>query len=220
MNRLALIFCAVSIGLAACGGGGDGGGTPPPPAATTAALAVTVIDNLGRLVDGATVSSATANASSDASGRATVNVPTGGEQTILVVKDGFAEQVKVVNLAGGLTAATLQAMLIAREAPLTIAAIESGGSVTGKDGVKVTLPAAALVTGTGQAVTGAVQLNLTPVDVTQLDVGAFPGLFEGLPANGTRSPIVSFGTAELVPQQGGQKLNLAPGMTAEIELPL
>ncbi len=215
MKRLALFFCAVSMGLAACGGGGDGGATPPapapaptpapPPPAATAALAVSVIDNLGRLVDGATVSSSTANASSDSSGRATLNVPTGGEQTIRIIKDGFAEQVKVVNIASGAAAATLQAMLIAREAPQVIAAIDAGGSVTGKDGVKVTVPAGALVTSSGAAVTGAVQLNLTPVDVTQLEIGAFPGLFEGTPTNGTRSPIVTFGTAELVPQQGAQK---------------
>jgi hypothetical protein len=225
---LLALFCAVA--LAACGGGDGASPAPAPPsappapppsvAAPTAALAVTVVDNLGRFVDGANVSSATASASSDTSGRATVLVATGSEQTIRIGKEGFAEQVKVVDIASGAAGASLQAMLIAREAPQVLASNEVGGSVSGKDGVKVTLPEGAFVTAGGQAVSGAVQMLLTPVDVTQLDIGAFPGLFEGIPTGGVRSPLVSVGTAELVPQQGGQKLALAPGKTAEIELPL
>jgi Bacterial Ig-like domain len=207
--------------IAACGGGGAGGGagTQPAPSAT-AQLDVAVIDSLGRAVAGASLNSAGDTATTNSEGRASLSVATGSEQLISVHKDGFAEQVKVITLAAGSTGARLQAMLIARQAPLTIAAVEAGGSVTGTDGVKVTLPAAALVTSNGQAVSGAVQLNLTPVDVTQLDVGAFPGLFEGTRTGGARTDIASFGTAELVPMQGGQKLQLAAGKTAEIELPL
>lgn len=235
MKRIGWLFCAVSaaaMGLAACGGSDSSAPSPgpapapaptpapPPPSSSTAALAVTVFDTLGQMVAGASVTSGASSAISDAAGRATLVVETGAEKTIRIVKDGFAEQIKVVNIDRSAVAATLQAMLVAREAPQSIADIQAGGSVTGKDGTKVTLPAGALVTAGGQAVTGAVQLSLTPVDVTQLDIGAFPGLFEGIPSNGTRTPIVSFGTAELVPQQAGQSLNLAPGKTAEIELPL
>jgi len=63
-------------------------------------------------------------------------------------------------------------------------------------------------------------LSMTPVDVTAVDVGAFPGLFEGNAGTVVRGALRSYGTAELLPQQGGQRLNLAPGKTAVIELPL
>jgi len=223
--------------LAACGGGGDGGGNgggggnvpppaapppppPPPPPATTAQVEVTVIDTLGRFVSGATAASGTANATTTANGRATLTVGNGAERVVTITKAGFAEQFKVMNLAAGATSGSLLAMLIERDVAQTIANIEAGGTTTGRDGVKVTFPAGALVTSTGQPVTGNIEMFMTPVDVTSVDVGAFPGLFAGTSGGGPRAAIVSFGTAELVPMQGGAKLALAPGMSAQIELPL
>lgn len=225
MHRIRSWFAAaISIAvLAACGGGGGDAATasPPPPPAATAPVAVTVIDTLGRFVAGATLKSGANSATSDASGQATLAVATGGEQVIAVTQAGFAEQFKVVDLPTGTTAATpLQAMLVARAAPQTIGAIEAGGTAAGVQGVKVTFPANALVDAAGQPVSEAIQMTMTPVDVSEVDVGAFPGLFEGIPTAGTRQAIVSVGTSELVPEQGGKKLNLAAGKTADIELPL
>ena len=227
--RAAFLIIAV-LSLSACGGGGGGGsnngqGTappppPPPPPATSAQVSVTVFDTLGRFVSGATTASGTATAATDANGKSTLSVVTGSERVVAVTKAGFAEQVKVVNLASGATSGQLEAMLIAREPAQPIDSIETGGSASGRDGVKVTFPANALVTATGQPVTGTVQVIMTPVNVADVDVDAFPGLFEGTPTGGARQAIVSYGTAELIPQQGGQKLQLAAGKTAEIELPL
>lgn len=209
--------------LAACGGGGgdgSGGTGESSPGVSEALVAFTVIDTLGQPIAGATLRSARATALTNAQGRADVSVSAGSEQVVAVEKAGFAEQVKVITLPAGSTASRLQAMLIAREAPLTITANEAGGSVGGKDGVKLSLPPGALVTSSGVAVTGPVEFTLTPVDVTQLDIGAFPGLFEGMPTGAARSLIISYGTAELVPRQNGQKLQLAAGKSAEIELPM
>ena len=111
-------------------------------------------------------------------------------------------------------------MLIARDPAQDIPSIEAGGSATGRDGVKITFPPNALVTSAGQAVTGTVQMFMTPVDVANADIGAFPGLFAGIAPGIARQPIVSFGTAELVPMQGGAKLALASGASADIELPI
>jgi len=228
LRQFAARLCSAALlaAVAACGGGVDAPApapTPAPaPALAGADVAVTVVDTLGRFVEGATITVASTNASAktDAHGKATLKVPVGGEQVLSLAKTGFAEQVQVVNLAIHATNGALRTMLIAREPAQTIATIEAGGNVVGKHGVKITLPAAALVNAAGQPVSGAVQFALTPVDVADLDVGAFPGRFEGTATGGVRSPIVSFGTAELMPTQGGQKLNLAAGKTAEVELPL
>ncbi|MGZ5687967.1 MAG: hypothetical protein ACXWIQ_09635 [Caldimonas sp.] len=221
-TRSWLIAACASL-LVACGGGGDSG-APSPAGSTpaeTANVTVTVVDTLGRFVAGASVASGASNASSDAAGVATIAVATGGERVVAVTKAGFAEQFKVVNLPSGNTATvSLQAMLIARAAAQTIDTIEGGGSASGPQGVKVTFPANALVNAAGQPVSGAIQMSMTPVDVSEVDVGAFPGLFEGIPTGATRQAIVSVGTSELVPEQGGQKLQLAAGKTADIELPL
>lgn len=184
-------------------------------------VSVTVVDTLGRFVGGAAVTSGGTSISSDASGIATLAVATGGERVLAVTKAGFAEQFKVIDLPAGSTSpASIQAMLIARAAAQTINAIEAGGSATGALGVKVSFPANALVNAAGQPVSGAIQMSMTPVDVSQIDVGAFPGLFEGIPTGAARQPIVSVGTSELVPEQAGQKLQLGAGKTADIELPL
>lgn len=159
-------------------------------------------------------------ATTDAKGHATLAVPTGSEQVVAVTKANFAEQYKVLDLAADATTGTLRAMLIPREPPQPIDSIEAGGSATGRDGVKVTFPPGALITASGQAVTGTVQMFMTPVDVGKVDIGAFPGLFAGVAPGTARQPIVSFGTAELVPMQGGAKLALASAASADIELPI
>jgi len=218
--------------LAACGGSGGsdttaltattGGGTPPtstPPAAT-ATLDVTVYDNLGRFVSGATISTGAAQVDTDTKGHATIAVVTGSEQVLRIDKAGFAEQIKVVDLPASATSGQLRAMVVPRAASLAIASIEGGGTATGRDGVTVTFPAAALVDASGRAVSGTVDLLMTPLNVIDVDVQAFPGLFEGIPTGAARQAIVTYGTSELVPQQGGAKLALASGKTATIELPV
>jgi hypothetical protein len=211
---------ALAALLSGCGGGGSGDDVAPPPPLQTAALAVTVIDTQGRFVDGATLSVAStgASATTAANGRATVNVPVGSEQLLRVTKAGFAEQVQLVTVGSG--GAALTAMLVARERAVTIAAIENGGSASGKHGIKVQFPPGALVNAQGQPVSGTIEMLMTPLDTSTSDVAAFPGAFEGTASGVPRSPILTFGTAELVPQQNGQKLQLASGKTAVVELPL
>jgi hypothetical protein len=181
---------------------------------------VTVIDALGRFVSGAAVTSGSQQATTDASGHATLPVATGSEQLVAVGKAGFAEQIKLITVPSGRSADVLHVMLIERDAAVSINTIENGGSANGRDGVKVTFPAGALVDAAGNAVTGTIQMQMTPVDVVNLDAAAFPGTFEGVPTGATRAAIMSYGTAELLPLQGGQKLNLAAGKTAQIELPI
>jgi len=204
--------------LAACGGGGGGGDSGGGPA--PAPLPVTVIDTSGRFVAGASVSSPAGSVTTDAAGKAAVPVANGSEFALGVAKSGFAEQVKLLTLPPGRNADAIVVMLIERDAAVTIAGIEGGGSASGRDGVKVTFPAAALVTAAGAPVSGMIQMQMTPVNVVDLDVGAFPGAFEGLPTGAARAAIMSYGSAELLPLQGGQKLELAAGKTAEIELPI
>jgi hypothetical protein len=58
------------------------------------------------------------------------------------------------------------------------------------------------------------------VDVTAPHAGGFPGRFEGFAQDGTRVSIVSLGTTEFVPSRGAERLQLAVGKTAQIDLPL
>jgi len=224
MIKLRTLLCLLCLGvLAACGGGGGDAppsSSPPPASGPTATVAVTVIDTQGRFVSGAAVTSPSGSGTSNGGGVASLPVATGSEQLLRIEKAGFAEQVKPLTVPDGRSADALQVMLIERDAPVDVAAIEAGGSASGRDGVKVTFPAGALVDGAGNAVTGAIQMQMTPVDVSAIDAQAFPGAFAGVPTGGTRTDIISYGTAELLPLKNGQKLQLAAGKTAQIELPI
>lgn len=222
---VASVLCGL---LAGCGGGGSDGVSNtdppdvPPPSASTRQVAMTVVDNDGRFVANAsiTVGASTNAVSTSARGTATVDVPSGSEQVLRIAKDGYAVQVQPITLAADETGRALRTMLVKREPPATIANIEAGGTATAKDGAKVEFPAAALVDAQGNAVIGSIDMLITPINPKTTDVRAFPGSFEGTVAGGDRVPIVTAGTVEFVPTRGGQKLNLAPGKTATIEMPL
>jgi uncharacterized membrane protein len=126
MNTIRILLSILCLSLlAACGGGGDSS-TPPapnppvPPAGATASVDVTVIDALGRFVSGAGVTAGSQQATTDASGHATLPVATGSEQLVAVGKAGFAEQISLVTVPSGRSADVLRVMLIERDAAVAI----------------------------------------------------------------------------------------------------
>jgi PKD repeat protein len=158
----------------------------------------------------------------DTDGRATLSAGVGVGVVLRLSKPGYTDQVQRLHLPGSTGGdASFQASLMPRAAAQTLADAAAGGALTGTDGARVELPAAALVdAATGAAVTGPVQVTLTPVDVNAAAVAAFPGRFEGINGDGTRTPIVSFGTTEFLLSQAGRPLQLKPGARATIQLPV
>jgi hypothetical protein len=139
--------------------------------------------------------------------------------TVKLSKDGFAEQFKLLELPSEATSGYFEVTLQPRANAQILPDAAAGGNLTGTDGAKLELPAAALVDGSGNPVTGAVQVNLTPVDVDN-NITAFPGKFEGTGTNGQQGLILSYGTVEFNLSQNGQEVNLAPGKQASIEIPI
>lgn len=198
-----------------------------PVAARSVAVAgrVTGIDGLplaGVSVAVLGASGAGSTATTDADGRATLSAGVGVPVVLRLSKPGYTDQVQRLQLPGSTGSdASFQASLMPRAAAQTLADAAAGGTLISTDGARLELPAAALVdAATGAAVTGAVQVTLTPVDVNAAAVAAFPGRFEGILADGTHTPIVSFGTTEFLLSQGGRPLQLKPGARASIQLPV
>ncbi len=94
-----------------------------------------------------------------------------------------------------------------------------GGTLIAKDGAKFTVAGSALIDGAGKTVSGAVQVAMTPVDISKNSVLAFPGQFAGITADAGRTNLVSYGTVEFILTQNGNRLQLAPGKSAVIEIP-
>jgi hypothetical protein len=181
-----------------------------------------VRDSAGALLPAVTVSVAKtggATASTGTDGRATIATDRGIPVTLKFSKAGYADQFKTLNLPTSAESGFLTVTMLTREAPLTLASAAAGGTLTGKDGAKVTFPPNSLVDAAGAAVTGAVQVSMTPVNVATND-RAFPGRFEGVRTTGEQGIIVSYGTVEFALSVNGAAVQLAPGKKATIELPI
>lgn len=160
-------------------------------------------------------------ASTDASGGVDLSLSSDAPVTIKLTKSGLADQFVNVTMPSSAGAdAYFEATMRARDAALTLADAAAGGTLAGRDGAGVTVPAGALVDASGAAVSGAIQISITPVDVTQPLAGAFPGTFDGIRPDGTTTPIVSFGTAEFAIYAGASRLQLGAGKTATIVVPI
>jgi hypothetical protein len=194
------------------------------PAATTtvsAQGAIATIDGTALAGVSATVVGGSASAVSDATGKLNLTLGTGVPVVLKLSKAGYSDQFLPLNVPVTAGAdAYFEATMRPRDPAMTLADAAAGGTLAGRDGAVITLPANALVDGTGTAVAGAVQIAVTPVDVTQPGAGGFPGSFDGAKTDGTMTPIVSLGVAEYVLSASGRPLQLAPGKTATIEIPI
>lgn len=167
-------------------------------------------------------SGAGSSATSDGDGRVVLSAGVGVNVVLRLSKAGYTDQIKALTLPAVVGSdGSFEASLMPRAAALTLADAAVGGTVTGADGASLVLPAGALVdASTGAPISGPVQITMTPVDINAAAVAAFPGRFEGFNPDGSRSPIVSFGTTEFLLSQAGRPLQLKSGVRARIDLPV
>ncbi|HSW23322.1 MAG TPA: PKD domain-containing protein, partial [Burkholderiaceae bacterium] len=191
-----------------------------PPLSAAAPSVASVSDAAGALagVD-VTVLETQASATTGGDGKANIAIATGAPVTLKFSKGGYADQFKRLQLPGGASGTQVAVRMLARESALTLADAAAGGTLSGKQGATLAVPAGALVDAAGNAVSGAVQVAITPVDVAA-DVRAFPGLFQGLRASGARGLIESYGTVEYVLTKNGAPLQVAPGQKVTIDIPI
>lgn len=188
-----------------------------PPAMVTAQGAVETVDGVALQGVSVTPFGSNTSGSTDALGKVNVSIAIGAPLSVKLSKDGYADQFVSVTLpedAG--SDAYFEAVMRPRDAALTLADAAAGGSLNGRDGATITLPASALVDASGASVTGPVQIAMTPVNVTEPGAGGF----DGITPTGATTPIVSFGTTEDVLTANGNPRQLASGKTAVIDMPL
>lgn len=226
--RLFTICWALSLCLgllAACGGGGGGGAEPlppPPPPPPVTSVQVKVLDVLGFAKPGATVEvigAGTAAATTGSDGSAVLALAPDTAGLLRIGLPGHTQQFRPVRVARGQTA-YLEARLTARAPALTLPDAAAGGTLVGRNAARLTLPANALVDAqTGAAVTGAVQVEMTPLNTASHEMAAFPGSMRAR-SGATEGVLVTYGPVEYIFTQGGRRLALASGRSAVIEMPL
>lgn len=182
----------------------------------------------GSVMDDVTISmidgsgQALALTSSSANGVFTITTEIDTKLILSFVKDGYAKQVMTMKTPNGKNLyAPLSVTMIELGVTQTLN-IDSGGDMNGTSGASVSLPAGSFVDAAGNTVTGDIQVNITPIDVSDETIlAAFPGEFRGvLEGTGVETPIVSLGTTYFDFSQNGEALQLADGFTVEIQLPI
>lgn len=197
--------------------------TVTSPASTgKSTVRVLVVNDTGQALPGAQVTIDGQTAVADSSGVAKLRVGTGVTTTISAKYVGHVTLLrrKVFPTPTGPfpEAGDLYAKLVLKpQANAVTLNATTGGTVTGSDGAQVTFPPNALVNAAGQAVTGNVQVSVTPS--TKADA-TFPGGGAALDENGDETLLFTYGMLDVQITQGGQKLQLAPGKQAKLGLHL
>ncbi len=159
---------------------------------------------------------------SDANGKVMVSVPTGPSQTLMLFKEGYTDQVAALEFPIGSTAGNaFFKVSMLTQAPAQPLSATTGGALTGEDNAKLEIPAGGLETENGTPVTGNVEVSITPLDVSDpVVLAAMPGRLEGTQTDGSSAGIVSLGMTDFSLSQNGQDLNLKPGSSAKVRIPL
>ena len=214
-----VLAIALMLGIAACGGGSD---APAGQSVATGTVSGTVVaSNTGAALAGAVVTTAGLSASTAADGSYTLSsVPVGDGRVVAFALPGHAKSVFTVTVAEGATARA-DARLTPVGATQTFDAASATTIAVAGTTAQVSLPAAGLVTGSGAAATGMLQAEVTAINPAT-NPANMPGNYTAQAAGGgAPTPIESFGALNVtLKDAAGNALNLAPGKTATIRIPL
>lgn len=194
-----------------------------PPVVETTMLQLMVLDTDGAPVVGAqaTADGVPDSTSTNEEGRVVLRAPAIEGAVLRLSRSGFVDQLLRLDLSNGSSAdAPLRVGMMRRAAAKRFAA-DQPVELTGADGARVELPAHAFVDASGNLVSGEIDAFITPLNITS-DAGlaAFPGGFDARAPDGEMASMASFGVADFSFEQNGQHLQLAPGVTAIIDIPV
>jgi PKD repeat protein len=147
------------------------------------------------------------------------SLPVGVPLHFKITKPGYVEQTVRLTIPEDNGEAFFFAALKKRNMAYNLPNAEYGGEINGSDGASVTLPVEGLLKEDGSVVTGNINVSITPVDVVS-ETQYFPGTFSGVRSTGDEGVLLSYGVSEFHFQQGEEKLQLAPGKTATIVIPV
>ncbi len=191
--------------------------TTPGPSATTVSGVVT--DSSGAVLPGVAVSAGSATTTTAANGTFSLSVAAQSNLVVDFSKSGYLETSKALTSTAG-TASHVSAALMAMAAMQPLDAT-MGGSVMGARGASLTAGPAALVDPTGNPVTGMVQVALTPLSPSVPgELAAYPGALVGSTTGGAPSLLQTYGVLSVTAMQNGQELQVAPGQTVTVTIPV
>ncbi|WP_445345351.1 astroprincin family protein [Acinetobacter bohemicus] len=215
--------CLLGMSLAGCGSDSDSETKPVNEEAMLQKnVSALILSSNGNALAAAEIVIAGQTFKTDGFGKAafTVQIPKSATHVVVVVKkDGFISQSLRVE-AGQLE--QLSANLLNVKQTVSIAKIEEAQVIQSVyQNAQITIPENAFVLPNGQPATGAVTVAFTPWNITGSDLNAMPANGVARDAQGNIVNLISAGmiTATFT-NAAGQKLQLAAGKTADIQMDL
>jgi hypothetical protein len=206
-------FVGLLVVSAACSTSESRPGLPADQAVT--ALRGTIKGTDGKPISGVAVKAGAVTATSNAEGKYDLKIPT-GDAIARFSKDGFVDGIRAVSVVDGRP--TQVDVTLLAQAPPVVLDSTAGGTVNGGRGARVIAPAGAFVDGAGKAVTGPVNVYLTPLDPSvAAERASAPGFLAQ--QGGTPGMLESFGMVDITVKQGDQRLNVAAGKELELRIP-
>jgi uncharacterized protein YfaP (DUF2135 family) len=143
-----------------------------------------------------------------------------GERLVATVEhEGYVEAIEPVTVRPG-AASHLDISMIPVSATAQFDAT-AGGSIDDGAGARAVFPAGALVMPDGRPATGMVTVTIAALDPSdRAGLAAFPGDFSAVRSDGSSTLIETIVPMAVTVRQGDAVLNLAPGMRAEVTLPI
>ena len=176
-----------------------------------------VTDMDGTALGDVTVTVAGQSAETNAQGWFSIsNVAAGDRVLVTFSKDGYVITQRITEVRVG-SSSFLDVTMAQASAAQSLDAT-AGGTIT-QNGGSVTIEANSLVDAQGNLFTGTASVSVTPFDPTVESAReVFPGNFAGL-VDGEERPFESYGFMD-VTVMGSGELQLAPGRTSTIEIPI
>jgi len=148
------------------------------------------------------------------------NVAAAKNLTVTSTAPGYASTVGLARVDGD-REHFVQLTMLANDVVQPIDA-QADNIISGPSGLRAKFAAGTLVDGSGYPVAGTVNVALTAVNVADpKELRAVPGNFEAVQQNKSETILQSFGMVEISVDDGlGHECNLAPGSTAELQIPI
>lgn len=219
-----IVTVALVTGLTGCSSHHSSATTEHPDATVDSGshvtlLTGTVTDLTGAPVAGVTVSVGSVKATSGASGGYTLTGLSANRGALLAFsKDGYLPTSKPVDVVAGFTT-EVDVVLASMAAPLQLDATK-GGTVTGLRGATLTADPGVFLTSSGQAVSGQVDVHLTPLDpALSQERAAYPGVLVGASNGKVQGLLQTQGVLDVTVEQNGAALQIASGKTITVGIP-
>lgn len=159
---------------------------------------------------------------SDLSGHYDVQIGKGVPSILTYRKAGWNEQLQRVSTSTGEEVALRDVSMVRVKEQLVVLDATEAFEVSANDGTRLNFPENAFVyEDTGEAVDGQLLIEVTAIKPSSArDVPGFPGSFMALRQGRMPSGLATHGAVDVRLSQGKQKVQLAPGVEANILIPL